>query len=156
MPDFRTLDEGDFAGKRVLLRVDLNVPVKNGKVTDATRIERVVPTIKELSDGGAKVILLAHFGRPKDGPDPSMSLKPIAQAVEKALGRRVGFAADCIGEPARKAVEAMTITMLPEDAADGKASKFVGTDPGIGNVADFEGTVSGEIDGKPAQGEFKE
>ena len=64
MTDFRTLHDGDFAGRRVLLRVDLNVPVKDGKVTDATRIERVLPTIKELSDGGAKVILLAHFGRP--------------------------------------------------------------------------------------------
>ena len=108
MPDFRTLDDGEFTGKRVLLRVDLNVPVQDGKVTDATRIERVVPTIRELSDDGAKVILLAHFGRPKDGPDPSLSLKPIAHAVEKALGRSVGFARDCIGEPPRKAVEAMS------------------------------------------------
>jgi phosphoglycerate kinase len=78
MSDFRTLDDGDFAGKRVLLRVDLNVPVKDGKVTDATRIERILPTIRELSDDHAKVILLAHFGRPKGERNPEMSLKPIA------------------------------------------------------------------------------
>jgi phosphoglycerate kinase len=107
MPEFRTLDDGAFAGKRVLLRVDLNVPVKDGKVTDATRIDRVAPTIRELSDDGAKVVLLAHFGRPKDGPDPSFSLKPVAKAVERVLGRPVGFAGDCIGDPAKKAVDGM-------------------------------------------------
>jgi phosphoglycerate kinase len=107
MPDFRTLDDGDFAGKRVLLRVDLNVPVKDGKVTDATRIERVAPTIRELSDKRAKVILLAHFGRPKNGPDPALSLRPIAAAVGAAIGRGVGFAGDCIGEAARAAVAGM-------------------------------------------------
>ena len=73
MAGFRTLDDiGDIKGKRVLVRVDLNVPMADGKVTDATRIERVAPTILELSDKGAKVILLAHFGRPKDGPDPAI------------------------------------------------------------------------------------
>jgi phosphoglycerate kinase len=108
MPDFRTLDDGDFRGKRVLLRVDINVPVKDGKVTDATRIERVLPTIRELSEDGAKVILLAHFGRPKGEPDPSLSLKPVRQAVEAELGRPIGFAGDCVGEPARKAVEVMS------------------------------------------------
>ena len=107
MSDFRTLDDGDFAGKRVLLRVDLNVPVKDGKVTDATRIERVVPTIRELSADHAKVILLAHFGRPKGERNPEMSLKPIAEAVAAQLGRKVAFAEDCIGESARKAVGAM-------------------------------------------------
>src|SRR5690606_4983642 len=104
MPDFHTLDDGDFAGKRVLLRVDLNVPTKDGKVTDATRIARVRPTIRELSDDGAKVILLAHFGRPKGERVPAMSLKPIAGAVGAVLGREVAFAEDCVGEPARKAV----------------------------------------------------
>lgn len=108
MPDFRTLDDiGDVTDKRVLLRVDLNVPMKDGKVTDATRIERVAPTIAELSDKGAKVILLAHFGRPKDGPDPALSLAPIAVATEAVLDRRVHFAADCIGEVAADAVKAM-------------------------------------------------
>ncbi|MBO6717427.1 MAG: phosphoglycerate kinase [Rhizobiaceae bacterium] len=107
MPDFRTLDDLDPAGKRVLLRVDLNVPVKDGQVTDATRIERVSGTILELSQKGAKVILLAHFGRPKGKPDPEQSLRPIAAAAEAIMDKRVFFAADCIGEPAREAVSKM-------------------------------------------------
>jgi phosphoglycerate kinase len=108
MGSFRTLDDiGDVKGKRILLRVDLNVPVQDGKVSDATRIERVAPTITELSDKGAKVILLAHFGRPKEGPDPSMSLKLVAQETAKIIGRPVGFATDCIGPEAAAAVAAM-------------------------------------------------
>ncbi len=75
---FRTLDDADLAGKRVLLRVDLNVPTENGRVTDATRIERIASTITEIADKGGKVILLAHFGRPKGGPDEANSLKPVA------------------------------------------------------------------------------
>ncbi|MEM5495501.1 phosphoglycerate kinase [Hoeflea sp. AS16] len=108
MTAFKTLDDiSDIAGKRVLLRVDLNVPVKDGKVTDTTRIERVAPTIMELSGKGARVILLAHFGRPKGEVVPSMSLDPIAGIVESVLDHRVHFASDCIGEPAKKAVDAM-------------------------------------------------
>ncbi|MCY0096516.1 phosphoglycerate kinase [Hoeflea ulvae] len=108
MPAFKTLDDlTDVSGKRVLLRVDLNVPVKDGKVTDTTRIERVAPTIMELSGKGARVILLAHFGRPKGQVVPSMSLDPIAAVVENVLDHRVHFAEDCIGEPARTAVGAM-------------------------------------------------
>ena len=108
MTSFKTLDDmGDIAGKRVLVRVDINVPVKDGIVTDATRIERVAPTILELSDKGAKVILLAHFGRPKGEVVPDMSLKPIAPAIEQVLDRRVFFASDCIGEPAATAIAAM-------------------------------------------------
>ena len=108
MAGFRTLDDaGDVKGKRVLVRVDLNVPMADGKVTDATRIERVAPTITELSDKGAKVILLAHFGRPKDGPDPSLSLEPIARATSEIIGRPVAFAPDVIGEKAAAAVSAM-------------------------------------------------
>lgn len=108
MTSFKTLDDlADIAGKRVLLRVDLNVPVKDGKVTDTTRIERVAPTIMELSGKGARVILLAHFGRPKGEAVPSMSLDPIAGIVESVLDHRVHFAADCIGEPAHKAVDSM-------------------------------------------------
>ena len=103
---FRTLDQADVKGKRVLLRVDLNVPTENGAVTDATRIERVAPTITEIADKGGKVILLAHFGRPK-GPDPKDSLKPIAAAVAQAVNRPVAFAEDCIGEKAAAAVAAM-------------------------------------------------
>ncbi|WP_157016451.1 phosphoglycerate kinase [Mesorhizobium xinjiangense] len=109
MPAFKTLDDiGDVAGKRVLVRVDLNVPMKDGRVSDLTRIERVVPTIEELSDKGAKVILLAHFGRPKAGPDPALSLEPVAHACEAVLDRRVHFAKDCIGEAAARAVSDMT------------------------------------------------
>ncbi|EFG2885786.1 phosphoglycerate kinase [Escherichia coli] len=108
MPAFKTLDQiGDVNDKRVLVRVDLNVPVADGKVTDLTRIERIAPTILELSDKGAKVILLAHFGRPKDGADPKMSLAPIAQATAGVLGRPVAFAVDSIGEAASGAVSAM-------------------------------------------------
>ncbi|WP_054313704.1 phosphoglycerate kinase [Mesorhizobium sp. 1M-11] len=108
MADFKTLDDlSDVSGKRVLVRVDLNVPIADGKVTDLTRIERVVPTIKELSDKGAKVVLLAHFGRPKDGPSPDLSLRPIAAATAEVLGRPVAFAADCVGEKAEQAVAAL-------------------------------------------------
>ena len=108
MTAFKTLDDlTDLAGKRVLLRVDLNVPVKDGKVTDTTRIERVAPTIMELAGKGARVILLAHFGRPKGQAVPSMSLDPIAAVVENVLDHRVHFAADCIGDAARHAVDQM-------------------------------------------------
>src|SRR5215468_2006152 len=103
---FRTLDEADVRGKRVLVRVDLNVPVENGKVADTTRIERVAPTIREIADKGGKVILLSHFGRPK-GPDPKQSLKPFAPAIAAVLKRPVAFAEDCIGERAAAAVHAM-------------------------------------------------
>ena len=109
MAAFRTLDDiGDVKGKRVLVRVDLNVPVADGKVSDTTRIERVVPTIDELSKKGAKVILLAHFGRPKGAPAAEFSLDPIAAAVEAIIGKPVAFAADCVGKEAADAVAKMT------------------------------------------------
>ena len=108
MPSFKTLDDlGDINGKRVLVRVDLNVPVADGKVTDATRIERVAPTILELSDKGAKVVLLAHFGRPKGGPEAEFSLKIVAPSVEAVLDRKVHFADDCIGEKAAAAIKGL-------------------------------------------------
>src|SRR5215203_394766 len=106
MPNFRTLDDADVKNKRVLLRVDLNVPMENGKVSDATRIERMAPTITEIADKGGKVILLSHFGRPK-GPNPKDSLKPVTAAVADIIGRPVAFAEDCIGEQAEIAVNAM-------------------------------------------------
>jgi phosphoglycerate kinase len=106
MSSFRTLDTADLKGKRVLLRVDLNVPMENGKVSDATRIERVAPTMREIADRGGKVILLAHFGRPK-GRDPKESLKPVAEETARVLGRKVAFADDCIGPAAEQAVAAM-------------------------------------------------
>jgi phosphoglycerate kinase len=107
MAAFRTLDDVDVKGKRVLVRVDLNLPMADGKVADDTRIRAVAPTIREISDKGGRVILLAHFGRPKDGPDPKLSLRPIAPAVAAIVGRPVAFAADCIGTPAEQAVAAM-------------------------------------------------
>src|SRR5215813_5964547 len=106
MTAFRTLDQVDVKGKRVLVRVDLNVPVENGVVTDSTRIERAAPAITEIADKGGKVILLSHFGRPK-GRDPKQSLKPVAAEVARIIKRPVQFADDCIGEPAERAVAAM-------------------------------------------------
>jgi phosphoglycerate kinase len=103
---FRTLDDVDVKSKRVLLRVDLNVPMDNGRVSDATRLERIAPTILEISDKGGRVILLAHFGRPK-GRDPKETLKPVATALAYVLKRPVAFADDCIGDTAAKAVAAM-------------------------------------------------
>src|SRR5512140_1945761 len=103
---FRTLDDVDVKAKRVLLRVDLNVPMENGRVTDLTRLERVAPTITEISDKGGKVILLAHFGRPK-GRDPKESLKPVAAALSQVVNKPVGFAEDCIGDVAARAIAAM-------------------------------------------------
>jgi phosphoglycerate kinase len=104
---FRTLDDASVSGKRVLLRVDLNVPMENGKVTDATRIDRVLATIREISEKGGKVILLAHFGRPKGGPDEANSLRPVAAAVAEHLQEPVAFAPDCVGEVAVRAIAAM-------------------------------------------------
>src|ERR1700726_3115356 len=101
MKQFRTLDDVDVKGKRVLLRVDLNVPMENGGVTDLTRLERVAPTITEISGKGGKVILLAHFGRPK-GRDPKESLKPVAAALAQVIAKPVTFADDCIGVSAQK------------------------------------------------------
>ena len=106
MSAFRTLDQVDVKGKRVLVRVDLNVPMDSGKVTDATRIERIAPTITEIADKGGKVILLAHFGRPK-GRDPKDSLKPVAAAVADIIKRPVAFAEDCIGDVAKAAIDKM-------------------------------------------------
>ncbi|MBV1700550.1 MAG: phosphoglycerate kinase [Hyphomicrobiales bacterium] len=107
MNTFKTLDQADLSGKRVLTRVDLNVPMENGKVTDATRIDRILPTLREISKKGGKVILLAHFGRPKGGPDAANSLAPVAAALAAHLGQNVAFASDCIGAPAAEAVAKM-------------------------------------------------
>jgi phosphoglycerate kinase len=106
MANFRTLDGVDVSGKRVLLRLDLNVPMENGKVSDATRIERAAPTIAEIAGKGGKAILLSHFGRPK-GPDAKNSLQPVAAEVARVIGRPVAFAEDCIGPKAEAAVAAM-------------------------------------------------
>jgi phosphoglycerate kinase len=107
MPRFRTLDQLDVAGKRVLVRADLNVPVKDGKVTDATRIERLAPTLAAIIDKGGKPIVMSHFGRPK-GPDPSQSLRPLVEPLSRAAGgRQVHFAPDCVGPEAERIVNAL-------------------------------------------------
>ncbi|MFN3855888.1 MAG: phosphoglycerate kinase [Phreatobacter sp.] len=106
MTTFRTLDEADVRNKRVLVRVDLNVPMENGRVTDVTRLERIVPTLTDIADRGGKVIILAHFGRPK-GVDPAQSLKQVVPALADVLKRPVAFAEDCIGAVARQAVDAI-------------------------------------------------
>ncbi len=107
MSRYRKIEDLDVADKRVLCRVDFNVPIKDGKVTDATRIERALPTIEALSKAGAKVLLLSHFGRPKGKADPEMSLAPVAKALSKTLGGPVDFVEDCIGDPVRAAVKKM-------------------------------------------------
>jgi phosphoglycerate kinase len=103
---FRNLDDADVRGKRVLVRVDLNVPMQAGRVADASRIREIAPTITEIAAKGAKVILISHFGRPK-GPEPKYSLAPIADEVATVLNKRVAFAKDCIGPEAETAIAAM-------------------------------------------------
>jgi phosphoglycerate kinase len=104
---FKTLDDADLSGRRALVRVDFNVPMQDGQVSDDTRLRAAAPTIEKLRAGGAKVILLAHFDRPKGKPVPEMSLKPIAPALAKVLGRPVAFADDCVGPAARGAIDAL-------------------------------------------------
>ncbi len=105
MTGFKTLDDADLAGRRALVRVDLNVPMENGAVSDATRIDRILPTIREISGKGGKVVLLAHFGRPK-GRDAKDSLRQVAPALAHALGAPVTFVDDCIGEDVERAIAA--------------------------------------------------
>ena len=111
MANFKTLDDVDVSGKRVLVRVDLNVPMKDGpkgpQVTDITRIERIAPTIHEISDKGGRVILLAHFDRPKGQIVAEMSLAKVVSSLSKVLGRPVAFGTDCVGPMAEAAVVAM-------------------------------------------------
>lgn len=102
---WKTLDDLDLNGKRVLVRVDINVPMKDGAVTDMTRITKIVPTVKDIIAKGGLPILLAHFGRPKGARVPEMSLGQLRDALEKAIGNTVIFAADCIGEPAKTALD---------------------------------------------------
>lgn len=112
MAGIRTLDDLDPAGKTVLVRIDLNVPMQDGEVADATRIERIVPTLVELMEKGAKVVALSHFGRPKGRRQSSMSLSPLRAPLGEALGMEVAFAEDCIGEPAQAAVDALQADMV--------------------------------------------
>src|SRR5271155_74625 len=108
MPKFRSLDDIDVRGKRVLLRADLNVPIKNGVVTDMTRIERLAPTIEALIGRGAQMIVMSHFGRPEGKRDPALSLRPLVASLGRAIGGRdVVFAEDCIGDEAKRVVSAL-------------------------------------------------
>lgn len=107
MSQFKSIDDLDVAGKRVLVRADLNVPMKDGKITDATRINRTVPTLTELANKGAMVIVMSHFGRPKGEVVPEMSLAPVAKALSEACGLPVGFATDTVGESARLHISEM-------------------------------------------------
>ena len=104
---FRTLDDADLQGRRALVRVDLNVPMEDGQVSDDTRLRAAKPTVDKLRAGGAKVILLAHFDRPKGKVVPAMSLEPIVAPLGQVLGCPVAFAEDCIGSKAREAVAAI-------------------------------------------------
>jgi len=108
LPDFLTLDNLIVRGKTVLVRADLNAPVQKGKLTDISRLERLLPTLKELSEKGARIVLLSHFGRPASGkPDPQYSLKPVAAALGELWGQPVAFAEDCIGSIAENAIKAL-------------------------------------------------
>lgn len=107
MPNFKTLDSAAVAGKRVLVRVDLNVPMENGKVSDPTRIERVAPTVAELARKGARVVVLSHFGRPGGKPAPDLSLRALVGPLADAVGSPVDFAPDCVGPAAEQAVAAL-------------------------------------------------
>ena len=142
MSDFSTLDDVEVGGKRALVRLDLNVPVADGKVTDDTRIARVVPTLAELAEKGARVVVLSHFARPKGQVVPSMSLAPLAQPLAKALnGRPVTFVADCIGAEASSAVanlgdgELLLLENLRFHAGEEKnAADFVAQLAALGDV----------------------
>ncbi|MEQ8380572.1 phosphoglycerate kinase [Parvibaculum sp.] len=145
MADYKTLDDLFAAvsldGLRVLVRADLNVPMQDGKVSDATRIERVAPTLTELAGHGAKVIVLSHFGRPKGAPEEKYSLKPVAEALGAHVGVAVSFAEDCVGDKAANAAEAMkpgTILVLENTrfhaGEENNDPAFAEALAGIGNV----------------------
>ena len=107
LDNLKTTAGVDVSGKRVIVRADLNVPASGGVVTDATRLERIVPGLRDLSSRGARVIVVSHFGRPKGGPAPEFSLSPVAAALGRLAGLPIAFADDCIGEKASAAVSAL-------------------------------------------------
>ena len=141
MSSFKTIDNLDVAGKRVLVRLDLNVPMKDGRVTDSTRIDRSLETIRDLTAAGAAVIVMSHFGRPRGQVVPEMSLKPVARALGQALNRDVSFATDCIGPEAEAVAQEVAmggVAMLEnlrfhaeEEAND---IDFAGKLAGLGNL----------------------
>ena len=141
MPSFRTLDDFRLSGRRVLLRLDLNVPLADGRVTGLERIDRTLGTVRELSRGGARTVILSHLGRPKGRPAPGLSLAPVARALSSALGRPVPFARDTVGAGAREVVSALR----PGDVAMVENLRF---SPGEeGNDAGFAAQLAclGEI-----------
>ena len=107
MAAYQTLDDLDVEGQRVLVRADLNVPMAGGRVTDLTRLERVVPTLRELADRNARVVVLSHFGRPKGERRADMSLRPVAEALAELMGEDIAFAEDCIGQQAEAVVNGL-------------------------------------------------
>ncbi|MEM8936372.1 MAG: phosphoglycerate kinase [Pseudomonadota bacterium] len=140
MTAVRTLSDLELADKRVLVRVDFNVPMENGAITDTTRIDRALPTIEALSKAGAKILLLSHFGRPKGKTEPSMSLAPVARALSDRLNGPVEFAGDCVGEP----VKALNGKMLDGDVALLENTRF---HPGEEkNDADFAKALAANAD----------
>jgi phosphoglycerate kinase len=142
MATFRTLDDLDVTGKRILLRADFNVPMKDGKVSDLTRIERGAVSIRELSRRGAKVVVLSHFGRPEGKPVPEMSLKPIAQALSQVLGGQpVAFAGGCIGRDAQSVIAGMApggVALLENLRFHAEEEK---NDPGFARALAAEGDI---------------
>ena len=107
MPTFRSIDDLEVGGQRVLVRGDLNVPMAQGNVTDVTRLQRLVPTIQDLSERGARVIILSHFGRPKGVRNEAMSMRPVAEALSQLIGKPVAFADDCIGPAAENVINSL-------------------------------------------------
>ena len=105
MNEFLTLSDLSLKGKTALVRADLNVPMQNGRVTDTERLQRLLPTLKELSSAGARIVLLSHFGRPKKGPEAQFSLRPVMQELQTLWGKPIAFAEDCIGPKAEEAVK---------------------------------------------------
>ncbi|MEZ5786565.1 MAG: phosphoglycerate kinase [Xanthobacteraceae bacterium] len=137
------LDQADVKGKRVLLRVDVNVPMENSKVTDTTRIERAAETITELADKGAKVILLARWPA-EEGPEAKFSLKPVAEAIAEVIKRPVAFASDCVGPEAEKAVAAMKDgDILCLESRSGSIRKRLKNDPAFVKPAPPSSATSG-------------
>jgi phosphoglycerate kinase len=127
----RTLDHLVARGKRVLLRADLNVPVKDGRITDLTRLQRLCPTIRELSGKGARVVICSHFGRPNGKRVPEMSLRPVASALKEVLSLKVQFAEACVGPVAEQAVKSLAdgeILVLENTRFDSREEK---NDPGM-------------------------
>src|SRR5262245_38871318 len=110
MPRKTVRDLRDLKGTRVFARVDYNVPVKDGKITDDTRIRASLPTLEHLMKGGARIVLASHLGRPKKGPTPEASLAPVGARLSQLLGRPVAFASDCIGADVRARARALAVS----------------------------------------------